>query len=79
MNKFLIILSGILFSCTIQKIKTQPVEKNYTTIGSIERFDPALDNIISKDAKAEIIAEGFDWSEGPLWIEKHKMLFDMSC
>ncbi len=74
MNKFLIILSGILFSCTIQKIKTQPVEKNYSTIGSIERFDPALDNIISKDAKAEIIAEGFGWSEGPLWIEKHKML-----
>lgn len=54
--------------------KTQPVEEKYKTIGILERTDPSLDNIISKDAKTEIIAEGFDWSEGPLWIEKHKML-----
>jgi gluconolactonase len=44
------------------------------TMGTIERTDPALDNIISSDAKPEIIAEGFDWSEGPVWIEKNKML-----
>jgi len=43
-------------------------------MGTIERSDPALDKIISADAKAEVIAEGFDWSEGPLWIEKYKML-----
>ena len=47
---------------------------SYKTIGIIERFDAALDNIISVDAKPEIIAEGFEWSEGPLWIEKHNML-----
>jgi gluconolactonase len=46
----------------------------YKTIGNIERLDPALDAIISKDAKIEIIAEGFDWSEGPLWIDSRKML-----
>lgn len=44
------------------------------SIGTIERIDPALDAIISPGAKAEIIAEGFEWSEGPLWIEKQKML-----
>lgn len=44
------------------------------TIGSIERIDPALDDILRKDARIEIIAEGFDWSEGPLWVEKEKML-----
>lgn len=44
------------------------------TIGSIERIDPALDDILRKDARVEIIAEGFDWSEGPLWVEKEKML-----
>jgi len=46
----------------------------YKSIGAIERMDPALDNIISSNAKAEIIAEGFEWSEGPLWIEENKML-----
>ncbi|MBL0180760.1 MAG: SMP-30/gluconolactonase/LRE family protein [Chitinophagaceae bacterium] len=49
-------------------------KQQYKTTGSIERIDPALDSIISPDAKAEIIAEGFEWSEGPLWIGKDKML-----
>jgi gluconolactonase len=49
-------------------------QNKYKTIGSIERIDPALDSIISKDAMPEIIAEGFEWSEGPLWIERKKML-----
>jgi gluconolactonase len=42
------------------------------TIGTIERADPALDSIISPDARIEIVAEGFDWSEGPLWLESQK-------
>jgi gluconolactonase len=49
-------------------------KKNTPTIGSIERIDPALDAIISKDALPEIIAEGMEWSEGPLWVENEKML-----
>lgn len=49
-------------------------QTTYKTIGKIERYDDALGKIVSKDAKAEVIAEGFLWSEGPCWIEKHKML-----
>lgn len=48
--------------------------KTYPTTGEIQRIDPALDRIIMPGAKPEIIAEGMDWAEGPLWIEKHKML-----
>jgi hypothetical protein len=33
-------------------------------------MDPAIDNIILTDSKIEIIAEGFKWSEGLLWIGK---------
>lgn len=44
------------------------------TTGVVERTDASLDAIISPAAKAEIIAEGFDWSEGALWLEKYKML-----
>jgi gluconolactonase len=46
----------------------------FPVIGSIERFDSAINEILSPSAKAEIIASGFDWSEGPLWIEKYQML-----
>lgn len=44
------------------------------SIGAIERLDPAIDSIISADTKIEILAEGFDWSEGPLWIADQNML-----
>ncbi|GAB4491595.1 MAG: SMP-30/gluconolactonase/LRE family protein [Saprospiraceae bacterium] len=27
-----------------------------------------MDNILPKDAKIEVLAEGFDWTEGPVWI-----------
>lgn len=43
-------------------------------IGKVERLDPALDDIIDSTATPEIIAEGFDWSEGPLWLETENML-----
>lgn len=35
---------------------------------TIERLDPRLDAIIAQNAKAEIIADGIQWSEGPVWI-----------
>lgn len=49
-----------------------PQEKK--TIGSIERIDPSLDEIIASGALIEIIGEGYAWSEGPVWVEKEKML-----
>ncbi len=52
----------------------QPPLMTYKNTGTIERLDPALDNILDKESKPEIIAEGFEWSEGPLWVEKYKML-----
>jgi gluconolactonase len=54
-------------------ISCKPV-KELKSIGSIERLDPSLDQIISPDANPEIIAEGFTWSEGPVWVESQKML-----
>lgn len=61
---YIILVIALMASC-----KTK--DKN---IGSIDRIDAALDSIIDESAKIEIIAEGFKWSEGPVWIEEHKML-----
>lgn len=44
------------------------------TVGSVERMDPALDAIVNSDAEVEVIAEGFEWSEGPLWLADQKAL-----
>lgn len=34
----------------------------------IERWDPALDAIVPRDAQIEKLAEGFGWAEGPVWV-----------
>jgi len=67
-------MKQIFLFCFIVFIVSCNSKPQYKSIGAIERIDPALDNIISPNAKAEIIAEGFEWSEGPLWVEKEKML-----
>ena len=36
-------------------------------IGSVERLSPEINNLIEKNAKIEILADGFEWSEGPVW------------
>src|SRR5689334_6728525 len=38
------------------------------TLGHIERLDPRLDAIVAPDAKMEIIGNGYDWTEGPVWV-----------
>lgn len=38
--------------------------------GAIDRLDPRFDQLIPPGAKLEKLAEGFDWSEGPLWIRQ---------
>ena len=48
----------------------EPVSEtiSYPSAGSIERISNGLNQLISEDAKLEILAEGYEWSEGPVWI-----------
>lgn len=39
-------------------------------IGQIEINDPAAESLIDPDAEIEILATGFDWSEGPVWSKE---------
>ena len=48
--------------------KSTPERSDYPEMGKVERVDPALDELIAPDAKLERIAEGFEWSEGPVWM-----------
>jgi gluconolactonase len=38
------------------------------SLGEIERLDPKLDLLIPKNASLEILASGFSWAEGPVWV-----------
>ncbi|MGH9395964.1 MAG: SMP-30/gluconolactonase/LRE family protein [Terriglobia bacterium] len=44
-------------------------------MGSIERFDAAINRIVPPNAKIERVATGFKWTEGPLWIHAGYLLF----
>jgi gluconolactonase len=37
-------------------------------VGGIERLDPRLDALLPPDAAVEVLAMGFAWSEGPVWV-----------
>jgi len=34
----------------------------------LDRLDPGIDQIVSKEAKLERVATGFKWVEGPVWL-----------
>ncbi len=40
----------------------------FPATGSVLKLDPRLDRIIAPGTLPEILAEGFEWSEGPLWL-----------
>ncbi len=43
--------------------------KPYSNFGKIERIDPRFDKLIPPTANLEKLAEGFDWTEGPVWMK----------
>ena len=45
-----------------------PLQPTEPPVPRIERLDPALDRLIDPGAKIEVLAEGYDWSEGPVWV-----------
>jgi gluconolactonase len=51
----------------------QPAEKKMT-IGSVDRKNPKLNELIPADAVIEVLAGGFKWTEGPVWDKKNKAL-----
>lgn len=54
----------LLISLTMCQMPDPP----YPMTGSIEVLDEALRALVPADARLEILSEGHQWTEGPLWI-----------
>jgi gluconolactonase len=39
------------------------------TVGSITRFDPALDAVLDVNTPIEVLGTGYRWAEGPVWVK----------
>lgn len=57
------VVPGVLVLALFGCQATRP----FPHIGSLERLDPAFDALVPRDARIEVLAEGFRWSEGPVW------------
>jgi len=71
---FCILGLATLFGVTLG---TQPAADragSTQTLGSIERFQPGLDRLVPAAARIEKLAEGFEWTEGPVWMSSGKYL-----
>ncbi len=42
--------------------------------GSIEVVNQKLETVLNIEAPIEVLAEGYSWSEGPLWLPDQQML-----
>jgi gluconolactonase len=42
---------------------------------SVRRLDPALDSLVAVDARIELAADGFGFTEGPVWMRAGYLLF----
>ncbi|MEO0531961.1 MAG: SMP-30/gluconolactonase/LRE family protein, partial [Planctomycetota bacterium] len=59
-----VVLTAVARSATAQDTTTFP------TTGKVVRHDAALDALLAEDAKIEVLAGGFQWSEGPVWVPR---------
>ncbi len=63
----------VFFSCN--RTKNADITANTEFKPFIEIIDSAAYSIFESDASVEILGEGFEWSEGPLWVDGLGLLF----
>jgi gluconolactonase len=49
-------------------------QNSYPRIGKITRNDPRLDQLLDVNEPIEVVASGFQWSEGPAWVKEGSYL-----
>ena len=73
-----IVLAATLFICSCNSQNNNSTQKkiaeNASAIGKIEVYDNKVLQSIDSNATIEVIAKGFKWAEGPLWIADKKLL-----
>ncbi|NIJ53058.1 SMP-30/gluconolactonase/LRE family protein [Dyadobacter arcticus] len=49
-------------------------QRSYPTLGKVIYEDPSFEKLLPKDSKVEVLASGFEWSEGPVWNKEGNYL-----
>ncbi|MFZ5830193.1 MAG: SMP-30/gluconolactonase/LRE family protein [Planctomycetota bacterium] len=64
----------LLAAVSVPALVARAGEPQSSTVGSIVRLDPRFDELVPPDVVIEKLAEGFNWSEGPVWIDDRAMV-----
>ncbi|MEX1240958.1 MAG: SMP-30/gluconolactonase/LRE family protein, partial [Cyclobacteriaceae bacterium] len=67
-------ISVLFLFAFLSMLSCKVTQEEAVTLGSIERADPSLDQLIEPSATIEVLSDGYEWSEGPVWVESEKML-----
>lgn len=65
----------LLMSLPLAAVAAEPAPHSFQ--GRIERFEPAFDGLVAPGAVIEKLAEGFTWSEGPVWFDGALLFSDV--
>lgn len=74
-NRRAIIAAIGISAITACQPKISDVSSSKKGFGSVEKWDPSLDEIIDSNEKLTALADGFSWSEGPAWDAKRQRLY----
>ena len=65
-----------ILSCQPKKTEQNTNEETTTVFKPfVEKIDDRLNQLIDDNAKIEVLAGGFIWTEGPLWIDDMGLIF----
>ncbi len=57
-----------LFGCHNEPQMASAASLTDSAIGTVEWYDSSTKNLVDSNAVIEIIATGYNWSEGPVWV-----------
>lgn len=64
-----------LRSATLEFLAAEHARVGQEVALNVKRFDPALESVVPADAKLEKLADGFAFTEGPVWSPDGYLLF----
>ena len=70
MRRLLLLCLAIFLAIPMARAEEGGPADLIPTLGSIERLDPRFDALVPKDALIEVLASGFEWAEGPVWVKR---------
>lgn len=61
-------------ACLLQLMLCRPGHADLRHVGKIVSLLPQFNELVAANAKLEVIADGYDWCEGPVWVRSGEFL-----